>query len=371
MHWKLIYLYITYKLCIFTANLNTNQKRMKTSFLEADVKSLCVHKVGNKQVYEGLKLSNTCLTVSDELKKILLKYFIGSFKSEELFSFFHDADLGLNEVYTYCSAIFDDPKRLFEESISLAKHLFSRSTHPNIKIGEFYVVYFTGCRVENELVDAIGLFKSEHKDVFLQVYPRGEGFEIKCEKGTNINKLDKGCVVFNTHRSTGYLAAVVDNTNKGAEAKYWTDAFLRVRTRKDSYSQTQQMLSICKSFVSQLPESNGKAEKANLMNRSVEALKDEVVDVQTFAETVFREPELVSHFKQYKETYQKRRDIEMDDSFTPSADAVKRVAMGSMTTIHLDKNFDINIHGGEQFLERGYDEAKGMYYYRLYFKEEK
>ena len=344
---------------------------MKTSFLEADVQTLCVHRVGNTQVHEGLTLSNTCLNINDELKKVLLKYFIGSFQSEELFSFFHDSDLSLNEVYTYCSSIFDNPDNLFDVSVNLAKHLYSKSTHPNIKTGEFYVAHLTNCRVENQLVDAIGLFKSERKDTFLQVFPRGHNFEIKCERGVNINKLDKGCVVFNTNRENGYLAAVVDNTNKGADAKYWTESFLRVRSRKDSFSQTQQMLSLCKSFVSQLPEMNGKAVKANLMNRTVEAMKDERVDVNTFAEKVFKEPDLVSNFKQFKEVYQKQRDIEMDDSFVPSSDAVKRVAMGSMTTIHLDKNFDINIHGGEEFLERGYDEERGMYYYRLYFKEEK
>lgn len=42
-----------------------------------------------------------------------------------------------------------------------------------------------------------------------------------------------------------------------------------------------------------------------------------------------------------------------------------------MTTIKLDKNFDINIHGGEQYIVRGYDEERGMYYYQLFFKEEK
>ena len=46
-------------------------------------------------------------------------------------------------------------------------------------------------------------------------------------------------------------------------------------------------------------------------------------------------------------------------------------ATGTMTTIKLDKNFDINIHGGEQYIVRGYDEDRGMYYYQLFFNEEK
>jgi hypothetical protein len=131
------------------------------------------------------------------------------------------------------------------------------------------------------------------------------------------------------------------------------------------------MLSLCKSFVSQLPCDNGKVEKATYMNRSVEALKEESVNINTFAEQVFETPELVSEFKQYKETYQRERNIEIDDTFETASTAIKRRATGAMTTIKLDKNFDINIHGGEQYIVRGYDEDRGMYYYQLFFKEEK
>lgn len=41
-----------------------------------------------------------------------------------------------------------------------------------------------------------------------------------------------------------------------------------------------------------------------------------------------------------------------------------------MTTFKLDENFDVNIHGGELFIERGYDEERGMKYYKLFFNEE-
>ena len=344
---------------------------MGLSFFNASVETLCVHRVGNKMSNDGLILSESCLMVHDDIKKILNKYFIGSFQSEELYTFYHESDLSMNEVYRYCSNLFDYPDDIYEQSVNLAKHLFNKSLHPNIKTGEFYIAYITNCMLDNQKVDAIGLFKSERKDTFLQVYPKGGGFEIKCERGTNIKKLDKGCLVFNTNRENGYLVAVVDNTNKGADAKFWTDAFLNVHLRKDNYTQTQNMLSLCKNFVAQLPVDNGKMEKANMLNRSVEALKDDAVEVNSFAEKVFKKPELVSEFKNYKEKFQEKHDIELDETFTPSAEAVKRVAMGSMTTIKLDKNFDISIHGGEQYIVRGYDEVRGMYYYQLFFKEEK
>jgi hypothetical protein len=243
--------------------------------------------------------------------------------------------------------------------------------HPKIKAGELYVVYFQNCIVDGKNVDAIGIFKSENKDTFLKVLQTEEGFDITTESGINIDKLDKGCLIFNTEKEDGYLVAIVDSTNKRFEAKYWTDDFLHVRPRKDSFNQTQNMLSLCKSFVSHLPSDNGKVEKATYMNRSVEALKEESVNIDTFAEQVFETPELISEFKQYKESYQKERDIEIDDTFTTASTAIKRRTTGTMTTIKLDKNFDINIRGGEQYIERGYDPDRDMSYYKFFFREER
>lgn len=296
---------------------------------------------------------------------------MSKFNFFELFSLSHQIDVKYNEIFSISQEIFSKRDISVTETVDLAKHLYEQSTHPKIKGGEFYIVYFKDFVVNDKNVDAIGLFKSENKDTFLKIHSNGGNFEIESESGININKLDKGCVIFNTERENGYLVAIVDNTNKGSEAKYWTDDFLHVRPRKDSFNQTQNMLSLCKSFVSQLPSDNGKVEKATYMNRSVEALKEESVNINSFAEQVFETPELVSEFKQYKETYQKERDIEIDDTFETASTAIKRRATGTMTTIKLDKNFDINIHGGEQYIVRGYDEDRGMYYYQLFFKEEK
>lgn len=342
-----------------------------TAFPYATIESIVTHYVGNKTYNEKCYFSKDSFMISEKVFPILLKYFTFSFNKDIFYHFFHEADLTLNEIYVYVSSIFDNPQNIHLQSINIAKHLYERSEHPKIKGGELYVSYFNNCLIGGKNIDAVGLFKSENKDTFLKIQPTENGFDIATESGININKLDKGCLIFNTEKEDGYIVAIVDNTNKGSEAKYWTDDFLHVRPRKDSFNQTQNMLSLCKSFVSQLPNDNGKVEKATYMNRSVEALKEESVNINSFAEQVFETPELVSEFKQYKETYQKERDIEIDDTFETASTAIKRRATGTMTTIKLDKNFDINIHGGEQYIVRGYDEERGMYYYQLFFKEEK
>jgi len=40
------------------------------------------------------------------------------------------------------------------------------------------------------------------------------------------------------------------------------------------------------------------------------------------------------------------------------------------SVVKLDKNFHIYVHGRHDYIERGYDEAKGMKYYKLYFTNE-
>ena len=338
-------------------------------FNNTNIKTIALHKVGNKYKDEPLILSKKFIELDDLTGEILSRYFLSKFNFTEFYTFFHQIDIKYNEVYSIIDRIFTNKNINIADTIDLAKHLYEQSVHPKTKGGEFYIAYFEDCIVNGEKTNVVGLFKSENKDIFLKIYSKEENFGIESETGININKLDKGCLIFNIEKE--YIVAVIDNTNKGTEAKYWTDDFLHVRPRKDSFNQTQSMLSLCKSFVSKLPNENGKVEKATYMNRSVEALKEESVNINTFAEQVFETPKLVSEFKQYKETYQRERDIEIDDTFETESAAIKRRATGSMTTIKLDKNFDINIHGGEQYIVRGYDEERKMYYYQLFFKEEK
>ncbi len=342
-----------------------------TIFSHAIIESISTHYVGNKTYSEDCFFSKESYMVQEKVLPVLLKYLTFSFDKNIIYQFFHEADLNLNEIYVYASLIFENPQNLHNQSINIAKHLYERSEHPKIKGGDFHIVLFRNCNFEDQITDAIGLFKSETKDAFLKVYHDNIGYKIETEYGININRLDKGCLIFNTCKNQGFSVLTIDNSSRGTEAQYWINDFLHIRRRKDSFNQTQNMLSLCKNFVSQMPSENGKIEKATFMNRSMEALKGDHVNFDDFAEQVFETPKLVSDFKHYKEIYQKECDIEIDDTFETTPTAIKRRATGKMTTIKLDKNFDINIHGGEQYIVRGYDEARGMHYYQLFFKEER
>jgi hypothetical protein len=344
------------------------------SFEHTLIESVAIHGIGNKLNEEGIRFSKELLKTDSELDELLQTYFFTSFRQEEYYTLFHDSDLNLNEVYTFAAAIFDDPGSLMQQSANLARHLYEQSAHPRIKSGEFYVAYFTNCQLDGDETDAIGLFKSENKDTFLKLTSGNQGYVMEGESGINIHKLDKGCLIFNTDRSEGFRLLVVDNLNRGNEARYWIDQFLRVQPRNDSFFQTRNALSLCRSFVvEKLPEQFdvSKADQADMLNRSVKFFKEnETFDMDEFAEEVIGSPEVINSFKSYKTEYEDEQGLQVETSFDISDKAVKKQSRVFKSVIKLDKNFHIYVHGDHQQIVKGFDEESGMHYYQLFFREE-
>ena len=355
-------------------------------FESSAIAHVALHYVGNKGTGESIILSHKTLPLSEQLQDLMVRYFLSPFKGEEYFTFYHDEDLALNEVYDRASRIFDDPETLLEESHQLARCLFNASTHPNIKGGDLFVVYFKECVLEGKTMDAIGLFKSENKEHFLKVGYTDEqwstkeddasataSFTIDIDKGININKLDKGALIFNTEREQGYVVSVVDSTNRGLDAHYWRDDFLQICQREDQYYKTQSEMTAYKKFVTkELPQQFdgvSKADQADLLNRSVEYFKqNDSFDLQQFSEEVIAQPEVIESFQNFRQQYQEDNAITLDDSFAIDDSAVKKQSRAFKSVIKLDKNFHIYVHGDRELIEQGEDE-RGKYY-KVYYSEE-
>ena len=341
---------------------------------EATIEKIVLHKVGNKLQDENIRFSQSELNLDESIKNLLSTYFFTPFKTDEYYNLYHETDINLNEVYSFVSQIFENPETLYDQSISLAKHLYEQSVHPKVKAGEFYVTYLKDCIIDGETVDAIGLFKSESKETFLKIYPTENSFAIGSDDGININKLDKGCLIFNTEKEKGFVVATVDNLSKGADATYWIDDFLKVMAREDKYFFTENVMSMCKNFVmNKLPEEFeiDRADQADLLNKSVQYLKEkEAFDMNEYAEEVMQEPQIIDSFKNYKQEFVNDYDLNISDSFEISGAAFKKQARRMRSVIKLDKNFHIYVHGKREYIKRGYDAKSGMNYYQVFFKEE-
>ncbi len=342
------------------------------NFKESILSTLAVHHIGNQSENEGVKIGKTTLKIDDDLRLLLKNYFLKPFKETGLYTLSHTTDLALNELFTYATAIFSDPDALHLQSINIAKHLYESSQHPMIKNGELYVVYFDECIIDDEVTDAVGVFKSENKDTYLKVYSQEDNYKIDQEQGVNINKLDKGCLIFNTEKDHGYKVAIIDNVNKGGEeAKYWKDDFISAKPREDDFYHTQNYMQLCKDFAVEAFEEASRVDQIDLVKNSVNYFKEkESFNIREFEEDVMQAPEVIEKFQDYKNQYAEDNHIKLYDEFDVSTLAVKQGKKYIKSVIKLDKNFHVYVHGNRKNIERGFDEERQQYYYRLFFENE-
>jgi hypothetical protein len=194
------------------------------------------------------------------------------------------------------------------------------------------------------------------------------------EDGININKLDKGCLVFKQNKSEGYRVCVVDNTNKQNDAQYWIKDFLQVEPVANDYHYTNDVLGMCKLFIhNELPEKFevNKSEQIDMLNRSMEYFKTkDHFQLDEFAQEVIHHTELIDAFSQYKNTYETAKQVQVQNEFDIDLSAVKKQERGFKSVLKLDKNFHIYIHGRRDLVEKGYDEMSGKHYYKLFFDTE-
>ncbi len=341
-------------------------------FTTTQLQNIIVHKVGNKTKEEGIRFSeNLLLTEGDILKELLLKYFLSPFKSQSFFRFFHETDINLNEIFVFVSKIFEDESQFISQSKNIAKHLYEKSTHPKVKGGEFYITYLKDCIIEDKTLDAVGLFKTENKDTYLRVREKENNFEMDYESGININKLDKGCIIFNSEKENGFIVSIIDAVNKSSEAQYWRDDFLKIKPREDNFYFTQNYLTLCKKFTEKASENIDKNEQIAIKNNALKYFseKDEF-DSNEFTNEVITNPETKKAFKEFKQNFENENDILIHDNFEMSTQAVNKSKRYFKSTIKLDKNFHIYVHGDHNQIEKGYDTEKDKNYYKLYFESE-
>jgi hypothetical protein len=344
------------------------------NFDNTELCNMVIHDIGNK--YEG---GDVHLSASDylpddaEIHALLKGFFLTPFKRDAFYRFAsEDGELSHNAVYETAGEIFRDESRFYEASLRLANHLFDQSNHPNIKAGELYVVYFKNCLLEDGPCDAIGIFKSENKDTFLKIYVEREAYRLTSERGINIKKLDKACLIFNVEQENGYRVTILDKTN-ASEALYWTHDFLGLEQREDDYFQTSNYLTLCKEFVEEVYNRDNdinKADQIDLLNRSLDYFKK----ADHFDETLFKEsvmdPQAIQAFESFKDYYEEQNETSLKDSFPVSESAVKDGKKYFRHVLKLDKNFHVYIHGQRKYIERGYDPNREMNFYKLYFRDE-
>ncbi len=347
------------------------------NLFNAHIASLSIHKVGNKSRNEAIFLSAQPYKLDDEITPLLKEFFLKPFreKEENYFQFQHDSDLEFHSLYQLVSEMFQAPEQIHDISKKITQHLFDQSMHPHIKSGEVYIAYLENLQIDNEKVDAIGIFKSELKQEFLQFTEGDHQLDALLQEGVNLNRLDKGALIFNTKMEEGYKILTVDSNRY--DTRYWLESFLGVDAFADENFYTKKYLKFCQDFAKDvvLPAEDKKQE-VMFMNRAVNHFaKNDTFEETAFVNEVIDNPDLIPEFRHYKSEKAPKYSIEDLTTFPIANTAVTAARKKMKNTIVLDTNIQIkldfiNPESAERFVEKGWDEERQMYYYLVYFNKE-
>lgn len=335
-----------------------------------NLRQAVVHVVGRE---EGLQLSEEGLDLTDDrLTELLRQYFLSGFTAPEYFAF-ESRDGNPNPLEQMAGAVFQDPRTFLSSAADIARHHDVCITPAAVKGGDLFIAFFTDIVIDGESSEALGIFKSEDKETYLQLRRLASGrFTLTAEQGINLQKLDKGCLIFNKEGDQGYRVCVVDRDSKSSA--FWKDEFLKVRNWEDAFHHTQNFMNLTREYlVDQLQEDFkvSKADQIDLLNRSVEFFKGrDSFQKQQFEAEVLEDPDVIESFRKFSDDYRGQSALDIIDNFEISAQAVKRQARIFKSVLKLDKNFHVYIHGNRELIEKGFDENKGKHYYKIFFDKE-
>ncbi len=335
-------------------------------FEEAVIGKLILHRIaaeGNSVIGKSpIDYTDDKATV---LKKIFLKPFL---TTTQTFEFKHDVNIDYNILFNLARRIYsNDDFTACSENI--AQHLISSSRHPNIKDGDVFIAKFDGVLMNNRTYAALGIYKFEDKEHFIETATDAGGVGMNVRRGIGNKKPDKACLILFSDEP--YTLLVVDSNPN--ETDYWQRDFINHRPKNDDINNTNSFLTLTKNFITtQIQEDFEvtRTDQIDLLNRSVDYFKKrETFDKKEFEETVFGDPNVIESFRRFDKHYQQDHELDLSDSFDIASQVVKKQARIFKSVLKLDKNFHIYIHGSRELIEQGVDE-KGRKYYKIYYEQE-
>ena len=187
----------------------------------ASVSKVIVHRIGNKAREEGYQFSPDEAERTATLDSLLIKSYLEPMVDDaQVYELHHESDLALNTVYHYATSIFNDTDQFKTATESIAKHLYTASTHPNIVGGEFITILFEGVLSTGGSEKALGCFKIEGRSDYLDIEESDGTLSLVERIGISLDKVQKGALIL----SGGQTVHVIDHLSK--KTKYWLETFL-------------------------------------------------------------------------------------------------------------------------------------------------
>jgi hypothetical protein len=188
---------------------------------QAKIQYFVTHFVGNKLREEGLLLSSNPSKTEGAVASIILKRYLGGLKSTDIYNFFHESDIKLNEIRVFAADAFENEQGFMAASIKIAKHLYSKSTHPSVPGGDLFIALFTNILLNNVTTNALGIFKAESKEDFLSIYKENDSFNLRGNVGIDPRDLQKAAIILGGENT-------IFAFERNSPTSYWLQEFLKV-----------------------------------------------------------------------------------------------------------------------------------------------
>lgn len=342
----------------------------------ASISKFIIHKVGNKFNDTKNAFSDKVVDFDEASYELMLPFLLRPFGSlVQSHRFNHHADINLNEINSYSTQLFNDDDAFIDISKHIVTHLYEQSTSAQIKTGDVLIVMFEGIEFRDMTTNAIGIFKIESKVNFFQTYLENNSYDVLVQKGISSKKVDKGCLILNQADTEGKIIFTVDNNSY--DTQYWINRFLNIKYADDANNHTQQYIELCKEFSTDvLKTSYSIQDKNTFLAKTVDFFKEnEIVNIERFKEEVLDDEKAIKLFEDYKKDYEDEQNLVIRNQFDVAEAVVKKEKKKIKTEIKLDTNIQIKLDidapdASAEYMERGFDNEKKMYYYKVFFNAE-
>lgn len=342
----------------------------------ASISKFIIHKVGNKFNDTKNAFSDKVVDFDEASYELMLPFLLRPFGSlVQSHRFNHHADINLNEINSYSTQLFNDDDAFIDISKHIVTHLYEQSTSAQIKTGDVLIVMFEGIEFRDMTTNAIGIFKIESKVNFFQTYLENNSYDVLVQKGISSKKVDKGCLILNQADTEGKIIFTVDNNSY--DTQYWINRFLNIKYADDANNHTHQYIELCKEFSTDvLKTSYSIQDKNTFLAKTVDFFKEnEIVNIERFKEEVLDDEKAIKLFEDYKKDYEDEQNLVIRNQFDVAEAVVKKEKKKIKTEIKLDTNIQIKLDidapdASAEYMERGFDNEKKMYYYKVFFNAE-
>lgn len=341
---------------------------------QAVVKEMYTHYLANPLSEEDSTITQVPVPVTDEVESAALQYFLHGFSTELHYRFKNLDEEGRDTLWRMrLNGIFEGEEQLRKLQRPIAEKILNVSNHPKISNGYLHVVLIDQIVFDDEVMQAIGIFKSEESAHFAQFQMHEGRYVWNIQAGYPLSKLDKACLILDTEPEDGYVCLAIDRKQASGVADFWLKDFLNLEIRENEYHQTFEMINLARDFVSHEARAKHditKPDEIEYLNRSQAFFKgNDHFNTPEYVDAVFNDRNLAESFQDFKDNRKLQNGEPIPDNFKISHEALKKQGKVFKSILKLDKNFHVYIHGDRSKIERGRD-ADGRKFYKIYYDRE-